>query len=84
MAKCEWCNQEMKTHKGCTNSTVEFPDGTVLPSITYQNELASSSLYCHDCGVQIGDFHHPGCDMEICPKCQGQLISCGCLDEEGE
>jgi hypothetical protein len=36
---------------------------------------------CHDCGVDVGGFHHPGCDTEKCPKCSGQLIGCGCLDE---
>jgi hypothetical protein len=33
---------------------------------------------CHDCGVQPGGNHHPGCDMETCPTCFGQRISCEC------
>jgi hypothetical protein len=33
---------------------------------------------CHDCGVQEGGFHEPGCDMERCPRCGGQLITCEC------
>jgi hypothetical protein len=29
-------------------------------------------------------FHHPGCDLQECPLCGGQLLSCGCrFDEDG-
>jgi hypothetical protein len=34
---------------------------------------------CHDCGAPVGYIHELGCDMETCPKCKGQLISCGCF-----
>src|SRR5262249_14094682 len=33
---------------------------------------------CHDCGVAHGGYHHPGCDVEECPRCGRQLISCNC------
>lgn len=82
MATCDWCIQEMTDKAVVTcagNTEVEFPDGTTLPPIPYPYDNP-----CHDCGIHTGGFHHPGCDVERCPKCQGQLISCGCLDDESE
>lgn len=37
---------------------------------------------CHDCGAKVGFLHHPGCDVERCPRCLEQAISCGCAQVE--
>lgn len=34
--------------------------------------------YCHDCGIAYGNIHHVACDIEVCPKCDGQFIACDC------
>jgi len=39
-------------------------------------------IKCHDCGAKEGELHMDGCDMEKCPNCKGQLISCGCEDKD--
>lgn len=35
-------------------------------------------MNCHDCDVQEGKIHKRGCDMERCPFCGDQLITCTC------
>ena len=80
MAVCEWCELEMTdaTTVDCTgNREVEYPDGETLPAVPYDGDDR-----CHDCYIAPGGYHHPGCDMERCPRCGGQLISCGCLDAD--
>ncbi|MDT2600280.1 hypothetical protein P7D85_10880 [Enterococcus hulanensis] len=47
------------------------------------NEMISDLYeytYCSECKVPLGEFHlysYP-CDLEVCPNCGGQLISCNC------
>ncbi len=36
--------------------------------------------HCPDCGSRPGEVHDFGCDVEECPSCHQQLISCGCWD----
>jgi hypothetical protein len=33
---------------------------------------------CPECGARPGTLHQPDCDIERCPNCGGQFISCGC------
>ena len=79
MAICKFCNQNMSEVDSCTEEFVEFPDGTKMKAS--REHFEEESGRCHDCNIKHGGLHHPGCDVERCPKCGGQLISCGCLDE---
>lgn len=51
------------------------PKGKMYARIRfYDNDVKR----CHDCGTKQGWIHDDGCDWETCPKCNGQLLSCGC------
>ena len=75
--RCEDCNRVMRGSQGCTRSNLRFGDGEVIRrNVTYFDR----NLHCHDCGIanHWGNVHHFGCDVERCPRCDGQLISCDC------
>jgi hypothetical protein len=56
-------------------------NGKSVPRVRYGNEQddwRAQTVPCHDCRVLKGEFHVPSCDVEECPVCGGQLISCDC------
>ena len=81
---CPYCQREMTDYRNVRscNQLVEYPDGESLTPIPFKP--LDSSERCGDCGVAADGWHHPGCDMETCPRCGGQLISCGCMAVESE
>jgi hypothetical protein len=81
MARCDVCHRDMLRVVSCVPEVIVIGDKEYSP-IPYGEDRKGyeTAERCHDCGVVKGGYHHPGCDMEECPKCGWQLISCGCLD----
>lgn len=84
MAVCQWCEQEMTVGVSCTVEALHRA-GERIEMRPWGSERGwSARARCGDCGTPPGGFHHLGCDIQECPVCRGQMMSCGCrFDEDG-
>lgn len=88
MAECGVCLREMTEADGCldTRTIIDIVTDENYDPIAYGDEERFVGVpggydptgTCHDCGVRVGEVHHPGCDWEECPICDRQLLSCEC------
>ena len=83
MATCDLCNREMLTAASCSVDVLHA-DGRSFRLGPYGSEedWPTDGRPCGDCGVAEGGLHHVGCDIQRCPRCAGQFISCGCRWDE--
>lgn len=66
-------------HLEAAQQMTELP-GTTVPRVRYGDEAddwgAGAGHPCHDCAAQPGQLHVFACDVERCPVCTRQLLSC--------
>jgi hypothetical protein len=61
--------------------------GKEYPRVKYgdeEDDWGADHQPCHDCAVVKGQYHVPSCDVERCPACGGQAISCDCDYDDDE
>ena len=46
------------------------------------DDWGADSHPCRDCRVFKDEYHVRGCDVERCPACRGQAISCDCVHDD--
>jgi hypothetical protein len=61
----------------CDVTAVEI-GGRRYERIRYTTYDGRREHTCPGCGISAPNFHHAGCEFEICPACEGELVGCDC------
>lgn len=77
MVACQDCKREMNTAESCIVDVLVLR-GERFERSRQVRQPRGRNGRCGDCGIRKDGFHHLGCDLEQCPRCRGQLLSCGC------
>ena len=81
---CPACGQDMRDAESCGGPMIQVA-GRVYERVRFGQESGNrweEFDFCPECGVSHGGLHHPGCDIEECPRCRTQYLSCDCAEED--
>ncbi|MFC1891456.1 hypothetical protein ACFLZT_03600 [Thermodesulfobacteriota bacterium] len=74
MAICELCGFKRNHSITCIRKNADqIPYG-----METHTDWANHLERCPCCGVGVEGYHHPGCEVEECHKCNLRKISCEC------
>jgi len=79
MSSSEW-QADFKRAQAATQLVINSREYDRVPY--GDEEVPLNHPQCDDCGVPRGALHLLGCDLEQCPRCLGQVISCDCFFDE--
>lgn len=87
MGTCTFCEREMEAAESCTKNVILYPPTDGNSSKTWRfavpfgderrgitDDIDLGGQDCTDCGVSVGGYHHPGCDIEESPDSGKQLL----------
>ena len=74
---CKWCQEDIKNVNTCIENPGLIVDKRYYTPIPFM-PINPKGRKCPECKVKKFAFHHPGCPVERCPYCSGQLINCAC------
>jgi len=82
LAICKFCGKEKTGASSCIESFIIIDKKKYRP-IPYKKPgriftKEQNQKRCPDCNIKPEEYHHVGCSIEICPRCNSRWIECRC------